>query len=277
MARVASWQGLRAFVTGASSGIGRGLALRLAERGVRVALVARRADALERLAAEIAGAGGEALALPCDLADTRAVEHAAAHALEKFGGVDLLVNNAGYGGHHRLLEWSLDDIENMMRVNYLGAVACTKALLPQMIERGRGWIVFMSSIAGKIGMPDETAYSATKFAMAGLAEGLGIEVEDAGVHVLTVCPGAVRTPFFRAADLERMAPAARGSMIEPEVVVEATLDALARGRREITVPRGYAVASLARAIAPGFLRRQVKRNTIDAVERIRKGGGAKPS
>jgi uncharacterized protein len=277
LAKLASYQGVRAFVTGASSGIGRALSLRLAELGARVALVARRRDALEGLAAEIAGKGGSALVLPCDVADARAVERAGAQAVAALGGVDLLVNNAGYGGHHRFLEWSLDDIENLMRVNYLGAVYCTKALLPQMIERGRGWIVFMSSIAGKIGMPDETAYSATKFAMNGLAEGLGIEVEDAGVHVLSVCPGAVRTPFFRAADLERMAPVTHGSMIEPEAVVEATLDALARGRREITVPRGYAAASLARAIAPGFLRRQVKRNTIDAVERVRKAGRASPS
>ena len=270
MGRLASYQELRAFVTGASSGIGRALALRLAGRGARVALVARNGDALERLAAEIAAQGGVALPLPCDVADAAAVERAAAAAVEQLGGVDLLVNNAGYGGHHRLLEWSIEDIDRMMRVNYLGAVHCTKALLPPMIERRRGWIVFMASIAGKIGMPDETAYCATKFAMIGLAEGLGIEVEEAGVHVLVVCPGAVRTPFFRAADLARMGPAAKRSIIEPEVVVDATLQALERGKREITVPRGFAAAYLARAIAPGFLRSQVKRNTIDAV---RRGGG----
>jgi short-subunit dehydrogenase len=277
MAKLPSYQGLRAFVTGASSGIGRVLALRLAERGARVVLVARRGDALERLAAEIEGKGGEALALACDVADARAVERAAARAVEKLGGVDLLVNNAGYGGHHRFLEWDVDDIENLMRVNYLGAVYCTKALLPQMVERGSGWIVFMSSIVGKIGMPDETAYSATKFAMIGLAEGLGIEVEDAGVHVLSVCPGAVRTPFFRPADLARMAQSTHDAMIEPEAVVEATLRALARGQREVTVPRGYALLNLVRAIAPGFLRRQVKRNTIDAVERARKADRASPA
>jgi len=266
MPRLASYQGLRALVTGASSGIGRLLALRLAERGARVALLARRAEELDRVATEIAERGGEAVVLPCDVADPRAVELAATRAREKLGGVDLLVNNAGYGGHHRFLEWDVADIEQMMRVNYLGAVYCTKALLPQMIERGRGWIVFMASIAGKIGMPDETAYSATKFAMIGLAEGLGIEVEDAGVHVLTVCPGAVRTPFFRPADLARMAPRTHRAMIASEAVVDATLSALARGKREVTVPRGYAAANVARVIAPGLLRSQVKRNTIDAVK-----------
>jgi uncharacterized protein len=273
MAKLSSYQGVRAFVTGASSGIGRLLALRLAALGARVALVARRGDALERLAGEIAGQGGEAFALACDVGDASAVEGAAARAVERLGGVDLLVNNAGYGGHRRFLDWSVDDIERMMRVNYLGAVYCTKALLPQMVERGRGWIVFMSSIAGKIGMPDETAYSATKFAMNGLAEGLSLEVEDAGVHVLSVCPGAVRTPFFGAADLERMSPATHRSMIEPEAVVEATLRALARGKRAITVPRSYAAVTVVGSVAPGFLRRQVKRNTIEAVERSRKASG----
>jgi short-subunit dehydrogenase len=270
MAKLESYQGLRAFVTGASSGIGRLLALRLAGLGARVALIARRGDALERLVAEIAEQGGRALALACDVADMRAVERAAAHAVEELGGVDLLVNNAGYGGHRRFLDWSVDDIERMMRVNYLGSVYCTKALLPQMVERGRGWIVFMSSIAGKIGMPDETAYSATKFAMIGLADGLRLEVEDAGVHVLSVCPGAVRTPFFGAADLERMSPVTHRSMIEPEAVVEATLRALARGKREITVPRAYAAVNVLGVLAPGFLGRQVKRNTIEAVARSRK-------
>jgi len=267
MAKLESYLGLRALVTGASSGIGRLLSLRLAERGARVALVARRVDELERLADEIRGRGGEALALGCDVADAGQVERACARALEGLGGVDLLVNNAGYGGHRRFLEWSVDDIERMMRVNYLGSVYFTKALLPPMIERGRGWIVFVSSVAGKLGIPDESAYSATKFAMIGLAEALGIEVEDAGVHVLAVCPGAVRTPFFGEADLARMAPAAHRSMIEPDAVVEATLRGLERGAHEITIPRHMAAAGLARAIAPGFLRRQVKRNTIDAVAR----------
>src|SRR5690606_21932188 len=112
-------------VTGASSGIGECLARRLAAGGARVALVARRADRLEALAAEIAGRGGEALVVPCDVGDRAASEGAARLVLERFGAVDLLVNNAGYGHHRRFLDWEVDDIERMMRINYLGAVYWT--------------------------------------------------------------------------------------------------------------------------------------------------------
>jgi len=254
-------------VTGASSGIGRLLALRLAEMGARVALVARRADLLEELASEIRQRGGDSLALPCDVADSAQVMAASARVLEHYGRVDLLVNNAGYGHHRPFLEWDLADIERMMRVNYLGAVHFTKALLPHMVTRRSGWIVFIASVAGKIAVPDESAYVATKFAMLGLAEAVSLEVEDDGVHVLTVCPGAIRTPFFDDEALDRMPPAARRTMVEPGPLVEAILKALARGKREMTYPRFMALAYVVRAIAPGFFRRQVRRQTLDALDK----------
>src|SRR5262249_52929141 len=193
MTQLRSYKGLRALVTGASSGIGRALALRLAREGARVALVARRADELERLAAEIRVGGGETMVLPCDVAEAKQGADTAMRTREGGGGIDLLVNNAGYGHHRTFLEWSLEDIERMMRVNYLGSVYFTKALLPSMVEQRRGWVVFVASVAGKIAPPEESAYAATKFAMVGLAGSLSIEVEDAGVHVLTACPGLIRT------------------------------------------------------------------------------------
>jgi short-subunit dehydrogenase len=123
----------------------------------------------------------------------------------------------------------------------------------------------MSSVAGKIGVPDESAYAASKFAIVGLAEALSIEVEDSGVHVLTVCPGAVRTDFFDEEALARMPPAARSRMIKPEAVVDATMKALAAGKHEVTVPGTIGAAYIAKAIAPRLFRRSVKRSTIDAV------------
>ncbi|TMA35696.1 MAG: SDR family NAD(P)-dependent oxidoreductase [Deltaproteobacteria bacterium] len=269
MTKLRSYRGVRALVTGASSGIGRSLALRLARNGARVALVARRADELEQLAAEIRAAGGEAAALSCDVADAEQVAKTADRAREAWGGIDLLVNNAGYGHHRSFLEWSVEDIERMMRVNYLGSVYFTKALLPQMVEQRRGWVVFVASVAGKIASPEESAYVATKFAMVGLAASLSLEVEDAGVHVLTVCPGVIRTPFFDAEALSRMAPAAKKGMVEVEPLVDAILDALAKGKHEITFPRGIAPAYAIQAIAPEFMRRAVRRNTIDALAKAR--------
>jgi len=160
MRRLTSYRGVNAVVTGASSGIGRALALRMAAAGARVALVARRAERLETLAAEIRRQGGDALVLTCDVADREQVFDAARRAVDHFGGVDLLVNNAGYGHHRSFLDWDLDDVERMMRVNYFGAVYWTKAVLPHMVERGRGWLVFMASVAGKLGVPEEGAYAA---------------------------------------------------------------------------------------------------------------------
>lgn len=267
MRKLDSYAGLNAVITGASSGIGETLARRLAAAGARVALVARRADRLEALAAEIAAAGGRALAVPCDVGDRAASETAARQVLERFGSVELLVNNAGYGHHRRFLDWEVDDIERMMRVNYLGAIYWTKALLPQMVARRRGWLVFVASVAGKLGVPEESAYAASKFAMVGFAEALSYEVEDAGVHVLTVCPGTIRTEFFDAEALRRMPPVSRRMMVEVEPMVEAIVDALARGRRELTFPRFIAAGYLVRALAPGIMRRSTRKRTLDALAR----------
>lgn len=265
MTRLRSYAGVRALVTGASSGIGRALALRLAREGARVALVARRGDELEQLADEIRAGRGESAVLPCDVSDAAQVADTAARARETWGGIDLLVNNAGYGHHRTFLEWSVEDMERMMRVNYFGALYFTKALLPAMVEQRRGWLVFVASVAGKIAPPEESAYAATKFAMVGLAASLSLEVEDAGVHVLTVCPGVIRTPFFDEEALSRMAPAAKNGMVEVDALVDAMIAALAKGKREITFPRHIPIAYAIQAIAPEFMRGQVRRNTIDAL------------
>ena len=256
-----------ALVTGASSGIGRALSLRLAREGARVSLVARRRDALEEVAEAARAAGSEATVLACDVGVNAQVAAAATAAQRAFGPVELLVNNAGYGRHRRFVDHELADIERMFRVNTLGSIAFAKALLPAMIERRRGWIVFMASVAGKIASPDESVYAATKFALVGLAGALGLEVEEAGVHVLTVCPGVIDTPFFDEEALARMSPTALRQRVEPEELVDAILGALAKGRHELTYPRAIAAGYLVQALAPGFMRRQVKRHTIDAVAR----------
>ena len=263
--RLISFRGKTAVITGASSGIGRLLARRFAREGARVALVARREAELRQLAGEIEQGGGQVLVLPCDVADRARVFACAEQATRVFGNIDILVNNAGYGHHRRFLEWDLDDMERMLRVNFLGTLYWTKALLPQMVERRTGWLVFMASVAGKLGVPEESAYAASKFAMVGLAESLSIELEDAGVHVLTVCPGTIDTAFFDAEAIERMPPVAKRMIIQPERVVDAVIHALARGKHEVTVPRMIAAGYVVRTLAPGFMRRNTKRATIDAV------------
>jgi short-subunit dehydrogenase len=260
MRRLESFRDKTVLVTGASSGIGRLLAVRFAREGARaVALVARRESQLEEVAREVQALGARALALPCDVGDRAAVLATARTAGAELGAIDVLVNNAGYGHHRRFLDWDLDDMERMLRVNFLGSLYWTKALLPPMVERRQGWIVFVASVAGKLAVPEESAYAASKFAMLGLAEAISMEVEAAGVHVLTVCPGTVRTDFFDEEALARMPPISRRLMIEPAVLVDAILRGLARGKREITVPRGIAAAYLMRVLAPGILRRSTQR------------------
>jgi short-subunit dehydrogenase len=262
MARLTDFTGRTVLITGASSGIGRLLALRVAAAGAMVGLVARRKPELEVLAEEIRAGGGEAVPLVCDVADRQQALATAKKAVEVLGRIDLLVNNAGYGHHRRFLDWDLEDMERVMRVNFLGTLYFTKALLPAMVERGSGWLVFIASAAGRIAPADETAYAASKHAMVGLAGSLSLEVEDAGVHVLTVCPGAIRTPFFDDEALARLPAVARRQMAEPEDLVEAIMDALARGKRELTFPRWIASGYVAQALVPSFFRGQLKKHTV---------------
>ncbi len=274
MGGLPSFEGITALVTGASSGIGRELAVELAAGGARVGLVARRRQELEAVAAEIRARGGRALAAPCDVAEREAVFAAARAVEEELGAVDLLVNSAGFGGRRSFLRWDPDEVERMFAVNVLGTVHATRAVLPGMVERRRGWVVFLASVAGKVATPGESVYAATKFAVVGLASALSLELEPHGVHVLTVCPGAVRTSFFSEEDLRRLPTVALRHMVEPSQVVRAVLEALRRGRREVVVPRWMAVAPRVQALAPGLFRRQVARTVGEVVEgRDREGEG----
>ena len=262
MTRLKDFSGRNVLITGASSGIGRLLALDMAAKGASIVLVARRRDELEGVAEEIRAGGGDAMALVCDVGDREQALATAARAAREFGVIDVLVNNAGFGRHRRFLDGDLEEMERMMRVNYLGSLYFTKALLPAMVDRESGWLVFVASVAGRIAPADETAYAASKHAMVGLASSLSLEVEDAGVHVLTVLPGAIRTAFFDDEALARLPAVARKQMAEPEDLVEAIMGALAAGRRELTFPRWIASGYVAQALAPGFTRRQVKKQTL---------------
>jgi len=182
-------------ITGASDGIGAELALLLAAQGARLALAARRLDLLEALAARIRQhfPQAEAQAWRVDVADEAACTQLVADVTARFGGLDALVNNAGVSAHgyfEQVTDYSY--YERVMRVNYFGAMWLTRAALPHLRAQ-RGLMVAVSSLAGKIGVPGRTAYSASKFALAGFCEALRAELQGSGVDVCVVFPGVVAT------------------------------------------------------------------------------------
>lgn len=256
---------LVAVVTGASSGIGERIARDLAARGTRVALVARRADRLEGIARHIERDGGHAFPVRCDVGDRAAVEAAVRQVVDRHGSVDLLVNAAGYGRHVLFRDHPVEDIERMTRTNWLGTVYAVKAVLPSMRAQRRGWIVNIASIAGRLAQPDEAAYSATKFAVAGLSEALAYELEPLGVRVLVVYPGLVRTEMITPAVLARLPERVGTTAIEPAEVSRVVLRALERGRREVTVPGWMAMAYAVRALFPGLHHRLTGRVRLPAI------------
>ncbi len=255
MAGLTDYRDTVGIVTGASSGIGAQLARDLAARGMRVALLARRVDRLEALAEEIARQGGTAVAVPCDVAERAQVESAIATVLQRWSRLDLLVNDAGFGRHILFKDHDVADIERMVRTNLLGVVYATKAVLPAMRARGRGWVVNISSVAGKLGQPDEAVYSATKFAVSGLSEGLSYEFAPLGIHVMVVYPALVRTEMFTPEVIARMPARALRSFVEPPEFSRQVLRALERGRHAVTVPRYVGIAYVIHELLPAFHRR----------------------
>jgi short-subunit dehydrogenase len=183
------------FVTGASSGLGMGLALRLAREGYSVGLSARREAQLEDVALRIREAGGRAEIYPCDVSNREQVLEAIGQCQEELGPVDLLVANAGVSINTRVDSFDLDAVERVIKTNLLGAIYATAGVLPGMLERGRGHLVAVSSLAGFAGLPMGAAYSASKGGMINFFESLRIDLRGSGVDVTVITPGFVRTPM----------------------------------------------------------------------------------
>jgi short-subunit dehydrogenase len=182
-----------AFITGASSGFGAGLAIRFAGRGYDLALSARRVDLLETLAEEVRTLGREARVYPCDVSDRDALLAAIRQAEDDLGPIDLMIANAGVSIYAPSDELDGREVDWVMAVNFQGAVTAAEGVLPGMLARGKGQIVAMSSLASFQGLPDHGAYSASKAAMNAFFEGLRLDVAYRGVDVTIITPGFVRT------------------------------------------------------------------------------------
>ncbi|MFD1502810.1 SDR family NAD(P)-dependent oxidoreductase [Streptosporangium lutulentum] len=233
--------GARVLITGASSGIGAATARAMAEVGARVVLSGRDEKRLDAVASET---GGQALV--CDLTTD------AAGPAERAGAVDVLVCNAGTGWAGPFATMPDDTIEPMVACNLTAPLRLTRSLLPAMIERGRGHLVYVASIAGAVGVRDEAAYAATKAGLLVFAESLRYELRGSGVGVSVVLPGVVDTPFFerRGAPYTRRWPAP----IPAERVARAVVAAVERGRDETYVPGWLRLPARLKGAAPGPFR-----------------------
>ena len=185
----------RVIVTGASSGIGRAIAIECARRGARLALAARNRPALEEVAALIKSEGGSAVVIPTDVTARGAVKQMADEAIRELGGIDILVNNAGQGMSATIGDASNADVDTLFTLNVLAAAAAIRAVVPIMRAQGSGMIINISSMAGRVVIPRIGYYSASKFALTAIGDALRMEEADRGIKVMNVFPGTTRSSF----------------------------------------------------------------------------------
>jgi len=219
--------GRRVLLTGATGGLGRAIAEALASRGAKLSLSGRKAEALEALAAELAGEGH--VALPCDLGEAGAAERLAAEA----GEVDVLVANAGLPGSGRLPDFTSEQLVKALRVNLEAPILLARALEPQMLERGSGHMVFVASLSGKSATPLSSVYNATKFGLRGFALGLRADLDPLGIGVSIVSPGTIREAGMYADSGADPIPGLGTS--SPTQVADAVVKAVERNKVEIAV------------------------------------------
>ena len=246
------------FITGASNGIGKQLAIDLAARGAIVVGCGRARERLVQALKEIRKFSPKSLMIACDIGDAEQVHGMMSKVHADFGSIDILINNAGIGMRQPFVDTPVETIEAIMRTNYLGAMYCTHEVLPAMIARGSGHIVNISSGAGKIGTLNMAGYCASKFAMNGWSESLYHELKPLGINVSLVCPGPVSTEFNRAfRDIEPKSPPSL--LVSAEAVSHQVIRAIEKNKFELVMPRGLALLCTLKGLAPNLFRAMAQR------------------
>lgn len=244
-------------VTGASSGIGLAIVREFARAGSRVVLAARSEGRLDEIVGEIRAKGGMAIGVATDVTEESQCRHLVERAVEEFGTVDVLINNAGISMRANFLDVDCSVLKRLMDVNFWGTVYCTKYALPYLL-RNRGALVGISSIAGFHGLPGRTGYSASKFAIHGFLETIRIENFRSGMHVMIIAPG------FTASNIRYHALVADGSeqgdtpreeekMMQPEYVARWVLRGIRKRKRNKILTWGGRFTALFQRIIPSFV------------------------
>jgi short-subunit dehydrogenase len=254
----------RAFVTGASSGIGRALAEALAARGATVGLASRGAEELDVLAAALGPA--RAFALPCDVGSSEDVAAAVERFTAAAGGLDLVIANAGVAHYGRFADQDPELHERMTRINWLGTVYTVRAALPHLLREGRGHVAIVSSGAGLRAFPQAAVYGATKAAQRAFAEALRLELAGTGVSVTTIFPGEISTHLHDHEKASMPAWYHSEDAADPAALAAAALRAIETDRRTVAYPRQVSLLAL-NAIAP---------RAVDALLRRLRGDTAAP-
>jgi NADP-dependent 3-hydroxy acid dehydrogenase YdfG len=240
-------------ITGASAGIGRATALRLAREGAAVAICARRRERLDEVAAEISAAGGRPLPIVADVTRPSDMDAFVAAAVSAFGRLDVMMCNAGLGIYGEIDRIAPEQMRELMEVNYFGTYHAIRAALPVFRRQQHGHTIVLSSIVGQRGIPFMGAYCATKFAQVGLAECLRAELRGTGLHVTVVYPISTETEFFDVMTRRSgFATRAHGPRQSPAHVADAILAAIKKPVPEVyphRISKGLAVLN---AVAPGF-------------------------
>lgn len=246
------WSNQVVLITGASSGIGRGLALELARRGAKLGLVARRRELLEELASDISSGPGrndaDVLSLAADVSDQQSMRDAATRLLAAFGRIDILIANAGIGGGvNPAASFDATKLAAVIDVNVIGAANSVQAVLPEMIARGRGQLVVISSLAAYRGLPKSAAYCASKAAVSAMFESFRLDVAPLGVDVTIIHPGFIKTPL--TAGRQARLP----WLMDCETAVKKILAAVEKRKKSYAFP--WQLASIVRLgmIMPNFM------------------------
>ncbi len=256
------------FITGASSGIGRACAIEYHRAGARVVAAARSFQKLTALADEVGG--DRILPVAMDVTDANQRASALQTACERFGAVDVLVNNAGWASFTTLLAMPSQHLDRMIALNFLAPIAMTQAVLPAMLARGSGQIVNISSVVAAQAIPRMTVYSATKSALSALSSGLRMELAGTGIDVLVVAPGSTATAFFEvAATVDAKATRLANAQYSPERVARAVVASSRRCRKEVTLTaEGKAITVIRRVshrLADAIMVR-IARRAMPAIE-----------
>jgi short-subunit dehydrogenase len=236
-----------AIVTGASSGIGAAVARDLAARGTTVIAVARRREMLERVVADCRANAPASEALVCDVGERDAIESLCRDVLTRHGKVDVLVNNAGIPMRVHATRLTAEQVERVMRIDFLGAVWPTLVLLPSMLERRSGHVVNVASVAGRLPSAREAGYTAAKHALAGWTDVLAVDLYGTGVRAHLVNPGPIKTEIW---DKVEEPPAFGGKLHPPERVARSVRRCLEKGSHEVWFPRSMRVLPYVKMLMP---------------------------